>query len=146
VAAHADEEVLEFIRLMWAVDHELQSISKRMVARIGLTAPQRLAVRFIGLHEGLTQGELAALLHLHPGTVTGIVSRLEQAGLIGRARSREDTRRVHLTLTAAGRKVNLRRRGTVEGAVRRVADRVSAGELQTAAMVLYRLAAELRGE
>jgi DNA-binding MarR family transcriptional regulator len=146
MAAHADEQVLEFIRLMWAVDHELQSISKRMVQRIGLTAPQRLAVRFIGRHEGLTQGELAGLLHLHPGTVTGIVSRLEQAGLIERARSSEDTRRVHLTLTAAGRKVNLRRRGTVEGAVRRVAGGVTAADLRTAAMVLARLAAELSGE
>ena len=62
------DPVLEFIRRMWAVDHELQRVSKRMVSRIGLTAPQRLAVRFIGLHEGLTLGGLAELLHLHAGT------------------------------------------------------------------------------
>ena len=55
--------VLEFIRLMWAVDHELQRVSKRMVSQIGLTAPQRLALRFIGLQPQLTLGELAAVLH-----------------------------------------------------------------------------------
>jgi len=76
------DPVLEFIRRMWAVDHELQRVSKRMVSRIGLTAPQRLAVRFIGLHEGLTLGGLAELLHLHAGTVTGIVRRLESLGLV----------------------------------------------------------------
>ena len=50
----APDLVLEFIRRMWAVDHELQRVSKRMVSRIGLTAPQRLAVRFIGRHSGVT--------------------------------------------------------------------------------------------
>ena len=95
--------ILEFIRRMWAVDHELQRVSKRMVERIGLTAPQRLAVRFIGRHSGVTLGELAELLHLHAGTVTGIVRRLEELGFVVQTRSTEDTRRRHLTLTAKGR-------------------------------------------
>ena len=58
----AGDHVLEFIRLMWSVDHELQRVSRRMVGRIGLTAPQRLAVRFIGRNDGLTLGTLAGLL------------------------------------------------------------------------------------
>ena len=62
-----------------------------MVSRIGLTAPQRLAVRFIGLHQGLTLGGLAELLHLHAGTVTGIVRRLESLGLVAQTRSAEDS-------------------------------------------------------
>ena len=81
------DTVLEFIRVMWAVDHELQRVSRRMVSRMGLTAPQRLAVRFIGRHPGVTLGMLAELLHLHPGTVTGIVRHLEEAGLAARTRS-----------------------------------------------------------
>ena len=62
-----------------------------MVSRIGLTAPQRLAVRFIGLNQGLTLGGLAELLHLHAGTVTGIVRRLESLGLVAQTRSAEDS-------------------------------------------------------
>ena len=120
----------------WAVDHELQRVSKRMVSRIGLTAPQRLAVRFIGLHEGLTLGGLAELLHLHAGTVTGIVRRLESLGLGVQTRSAEDSRRRHLTLTAKGQRVNRQRKGTVEAAVRRVAENTTAAELATAARVL----------
>lgn len=140
------DPVLELIRLMWSVDHELQRVSKRMVARMGLTAPQRLAIRFIGRHPRLTSGTLASLLHLHPGTVTGIVQRLEQMGLVARARGTEDTRRVHLTLTPRGRLIDRRRKGTVEGAVRRVASGLSAWQLATVSDVMGRLAEELAAE
>ena len=140
------DPVLEFIRRMWAVDHELQRVSKRMVSRIGLTAPQRLAVRFIGLHQGLTLGGLAELLHLHAGTVTGIVQRLELLGLVTQTRSAEDSRRRHLTLTAKGQRVNRQRKGTVEAAVRRVADAITAAELATAAHVMDVLAENLAAE
>ena len=37
--------VLDFMRLLWAVDHALQSTSKRMESTFGLTGPQRLVVR-----------------------------------------------------------------------------------------------------
>ena len=140
------DPVLEFIRVMWSVDHELQRISKRMVGRLGLTAPQRLALRFIGLHPDLTLTALAELLHLHPGTVTGIVKMLEREGLVARERSTEDTRRVHLRLTAAGSQRNRVRSGTVEAAVRRALASVSAGETAAASQVMGALARELANE
>ena len=140
------DPVLEFIRLMWAVDHELHRVSKRMVSRVGLTAPQRLAVRFIGRHPGLTLGALAELLHLHPGTVTGIVARLEEAGLAERTRDSRDTRRVHMALTPQGRRVDRRRKGTVEAAVRRVAATMTADQLERAAEMMGRLARALAAE
>jgi MarR family transcriptional regulator, organic hydroperoxide resistance regulator len=140
------EPILEFIRAMWALDHELQRVSKRMVTRIGLTAPQRLAVRFIGREHGLTPSALADLLHVHPGTVTGIVQHLESEGLVTRLRSTEDTRRLHLSLTAKGRLLDRRRRGTVEAAVRRTASAVSAGQLAGAQSVMVLLARHLAEE
>ena len=140
------DPVLEFIRVMWSVDHELQRISKRMVGRLGLTAPQRLALRFVGVHPDVTLTTLAELLHLHPGTVTGIVKHLEREGLVERERSTEDTRRVHLRLTAAGSRLNRRRAGTVEAAVRRALAAISAGDTAAAAVVLQALARELARE
>jgi DNA-binding MarR family transcriptional regulator len=131
---------------MWAVDHELQRVSKRMVSRMGLTAPQRLAVRFIGRHPRVTLGDLAELLHLHAGTVTGIVKQLERSGLVTRERSTEDTRRVHLTLTAPGRELNRRRAGTVEAAVRRVLATLTGSQIAAAAQMMRRLADELAAE
>jgi DNA-binding MarR family transcriptional regulator len=140
------DPVLEFIRLMWSVDHELHRISKRMAAQLGLTAPQRLALRFIGRHPRVTLGELAELLHLHPGTVTGIVRHLEELGLITRERSSEDVRRMHLTVTAAGRALDRKRRGTVEAAVRRAVAELDPAQLDETARVMERLATALAAE
>ena len=131
---------------MWAVDHELQRVSKRMVERIGLTAPQRLAVRFIGRQSGVTLGQLAELLHLHAGTLTGIARRLEELGFVVQTRSEEDTRRRHLTLTAKGRQLDRRRKGTVEAAVRRTASAVTSKDFVTAAAVMDVLAKNLAAE
>src|SRR5262245_3568013 len=137
---------LDFIRLLWAVDHELHSVSKRMIGRVGLTAPQRLALRFIGRDPGLVLGALAALLHLDPGTVTGIVQRLESAGLVTRERGEGDTRRIHLDLTQKGRALNRRRRGTVEAAVRKTVAAIGPADADAVARVLHRLALDLERE
>jgi DNA-binding MarR family transcriptional regulator len=137
------DPVLQFLRLMWAVDHKLQSVSKRMTSRIGLTGPQRFAVRCIGRRPGLAAGELATLLHLDPGTVTGILKRLEDAHMIAREQDAEDGRRMRLTLTPAGRAVDRRSAGTVEGAIRRVLASVSPADLAAAGRVFRRLASEL---
>ena len=145
-SASRDDSALDFIRLLWKVDHELHSVSKRMIGRFGLTAPQRLAVRFIGREPGLTLGALAALLHLDPGTVTGIVQRLETAGFVDRARGEGDTRRMHLALTAKGQALDRRRTGTVEAAVRRTLNAVRRSDAAAAARVLQRLAADLSDE
>jgi DNA-binding MarR family transcriptional regulator len=137
------DPVLQFLRLMWAVDHKLQSVSKRMTMRIGLTGPQRFAVRCIGRRPGLAAGELATLLHLDPGTVTGILKRLEDARMIAREQDASDGRRMRLTLTRAGRAVDRRSAGTVEGAIRRVLAAASAADLAAAGRVFRRLASEL---
>lgn len=139
----SSDPVLQFLRLMWAVDHKLQSVSKRMTTRIGLTGPQRFAVRCIGKQPGLAAGELASLLHLDPGTVTGILKRLEDARMIAREQDASDGRRMRLTLTRAGRAVDRRSAGTVEGAIKRVLRSASAGDVAAAARVFRRLAFEL---
>jgi DNA-binding MarR family transcriptional regulator len=137
------DPVLQFLRMMWAVDHKLQSVSKRMTTRIGLTGPQRFAVRCIGQRPGLAAGELATLLHLDPGTVTGILKRLEEARMIAREQDSADGRRMRLTLTRAGRAVDRRSAGTVEGAIRRVMAAVPPADLAAAGRVFRRLASEL---
>jgi DNA-binding MarR family transcriptional regulator len=136
--------LLQFMQLIWAVDHELQSISKRMQSRLGLTVPQRMALLLIGGKRGILAGELAELLHLHPGTISGVVGRLESAGLIVREDDAQDARRIRLALTPAGHAANRRRAGTFEAAVRRVLAASSKSDLATAGRVLTRLAEALK--
>src|SRR5437899_11490374 len=76
--------VLDFMRLLWAVDHALQSTSKRMEANFGMTGPQRLVVRIVGRFPGTPAGRVAQILHVHPSTLTGIRKRLAARGILPR--------------------------------------------------------------
>lgn len=132
------------MQCLWAVDHGLQSLSKRMWKHIGLTGPQRLVVRVLGARPGLSAGELAAVLHVHPSTLTGIVQRLERLRLVRRAVTRADRRRVTLRLTAAGRAVDRPTPGTVEWVVRRALRGADRTAVAATVCLLTTVAADLR--
>jgi DNA-binding MarR family transcriptional regulator len=136
-------EGLDFMKLLWRLDHALQTASRRMAASLGVTGPQRLALRLVGKFPGITPGETAAILSLHPSTVTLIVGGLERAGLVSRSEDPADRRRTRLRLTPAGRAVATRSAGTVEEAMRRTLARVSSAEREAAARFLSELAAGL---
>lgn len=53
---------------------------------------------------GISQNELAARLHLEKSTVSRLAKMLEQRGWLDRIRDKNDTRLLHLKLTAAGYK------------------------------------------
>ncbi len=137
--------VLEFMRTIWGISHGLQSASKRMEARLGITGPQRLAVRILGRHPGASAGQLANILRLHPSTLTGILRRLEDRGVIVRSRVERDRRQASLRLTAAGRAIDRRHKGTVEAAIERVLADVPPETIESAARVLGALEAALTG-
>lgn len=128
--------VLDFMRLLWAVDHGLQATSKRMQATMGVTGPQRLAVRIIGRFPGISAGRLARVLQIHPSTLTGILARLESRRLVTRWPDPKDARRALFGLTAGGRALNERRSGTVESALARALAGVSDGHVRAAEEVL----------
>jgi len=139
-------KMLDFMRLLWAVDHGLQAGSKRMEAEIGVTASQRLTIRIIGLMPGSAAGVLAEILHLHPSTLTGVLRRLEERGFVSRQRDPEDGRRALFHLTDKGREIDGIKSGTVEAGVRRALAGVSARQLAGAKAILRALARELRRE
>jgi DNA-binding MarR family transcriptional regulator len=51
----------------------------------------------------MTVGELGGRLRLDSGTLTPVLKRLEEAGLVTRRRDLDDERRVLVAVTAAGR-------------------------------------------
>ena len=136
-------DVLEFMRLLWAIDHGLQSTSKRMETNLGVTGPQRLVIRIVGRFPGVAAGQLARILHVHPSTLTGILKRLEQRGIVSRQSDPADARRALLHLTGRGRELDQTRSGTVEAAVRRGLGRAPADKLKATRDVLQLLSEEL---
>jgi DNA-binding MarR family transcriptional regulator len=80
--------------------------TERIARQSGLT-PQRylLLLMVKGAPDGSersTVTELAERMQLAQSTITELVSRAEEAGLIGREQSRDDARVAHLRLTAEG--------------------------------------------
>lgn len=137
------DDVLDFLGLIWTVDHALQSLSKRMSASSGITGPQRLVLRLIGAFPGSAAGQLADKLHLHPSTLTGVFGRLEERGWIKRSSDDADKRRAIFTLTRRGQVIDGKIEGTVEDAVRRTLGRVAPADLKAAGKVLKVLADEI---
>jgi DNA-binding MarR family transcriptional regulator len=129
-------DALEFLRQLWELDHALSRRSKRMEASTGITGPQRLVLRFIGRFPQISNGDLSALLHLHPSTLTGILDRLEQRGLVRRRQDPRDARRSLHGLTERGRELDANDAETIEGAIRSVFEGLDKGDVVAARRVL----------
>jgi DNA-binding MarR family transcriptional regulator len=136
-------DVLQFMQLLWAVVHGLERRSKRMTSDIGVTGPQRLVLRVVGLFPGMSAGDLATVLHVHPSTLTGVLQRLVTQRLVARTADRRDRRRAVLRLTALGARVNAVRQGTVEAAIEEALKGVGERERAATRRVLQRLAGHL---
>jgi len=134
------EPVLDFLRLLWSVEHGLQRLSKRMQGELGITGPQRLVLRVVGQFPGLSAGELAEIVRLHPSTITGILQRLVTRGLLRRERDPGDGRRARLWLKPRARAFTRTSRGTVEKAVTAALKRVGASDAFAARRVLVEVA------
>ncbi len=139
-------EVLQFMRLLWGVAHALDRTSKRMNQELGVTGPQRLVLRVVGLFPGLSAGELAHILHVHPSTLTGVLHRLIAQKLLQRATAQSDRRRAELRLTSKGARINHVTDGTVEAAVGRALERASPRDRAAAQRVFAALTDALAPE
>jgi MarR family transcriptional regulator, organic hydroperoxide resistance regulator len=76
----------------------------RKISRINLTAAQAMVIRFLYDKDRLTSSQLGKRTKLDSATLTGIIDRLETAGLVERRRNSEDRRSIRLHLTHEGRK------------------------------------------
>jgi DNA-binding MarR family transcriptional regulator len=137
------DPTLLFLRTVWALDHGLQSHSKRMKAQKGVTGPQRLVLRILELAPGTLPSELARALCFHKSTVSVILRGLEHARLVRRSPHATDGRAVVLTLTPKGLRVVRQRSGTVEAAFRATLDQLPPRDVKTAQRVLEALSGAL---
>jgi DNA-binding MarR family transcriptional regulator len=137
------DPVLSFLRMLWAVDHGLGRISKKLLATMGITAEQRMILRFVGSHGTIAAGELARLLHVDAGTISASLRRLEEQGLVTRARGEGDGRRVEVELTRRGKSFDLPAKNTAEDAVARALANTSPRDVASAVRVLEEVIAQL---
>lgn len=92
-----EQVIVALRRVIRAVDLH----SRTLVETHGLTGPQALILKALK-DSFLSAGELANRVSLSQGTVTDILNRLEQRGLIIRLRDTQDRRRVLVQATPEG--------------------------------------------
>ena len=83
----------------------MTKLYKPMLAPMGLTYPQYLALLVLWEQDGVSVSALGQRLSLDSGTLTPLLKRMESAGLIARHRAADDERRVDVFLTSQGRKL-----------------------------------------
>jgi MarR family transcriptional regulator, organic hydroperoxide resistance regulator len=90
---------------LYAASHAFTRYYKRLLTPLGLTYPQYLVMLRLHEADGQHVGSLARDLCLETNTLSPMLKRIETMGLVRRARSSEDERRVDLFLTDQGRRV-----------------------------------------
>src|SRR5260370_36693923 len=86
-ATYRLERVLDFMRLLWSVEHGLQRMSKRMENELGITGPQRLVLRVVGQFPGLAAGGVGHIVRLLPRPSAGVWQRHAARELAGSKRA-----------------------------------------------------------
>lgn len=77
--------------------------SKELNKKHSVTASQLATLRIL-LHDGaMPPSQIAKKIMVNSSTLTGVIDRLEQKGLVSRARNDPDRRIIRIELTIAGR-------------------------------------------
>ncbi|MCL1078058.1 MarR family transcriptional regulator [Parashewanella spongiae] len=94
-----EELLISLRRVTRAIDIH----SRRLNKQSGLTAPQLLVIQTINKLTAPLAKQIAQDINLSPATVTTIIDRLESRNIVIRTRSQQDKRKVHLSLSDAGK-------------------------------------------
>jgi|SRR6266545_550651 MarR family transcriptional regulator, organic hydroperoxide resistance regulator len=89
--------------LLAQVSQAYRTLSDNFMDRIGMHRAQAALLCRLYVNNGMTQSELADQLSVQGATITNILQRMEEAGLVTRQRDDDDNRLVRVYLTETGR-------------------------------------------
>jgi MarR family transcriptional regulator, 2-MHQ and catechol-resistance regulon repressor len=96
------ERYLRSVRLLAECLQDFERYTGEFVRARGLTQAQFDIIATLGNTEGMSYKELGERTLITKGTLTGVIERLEQKGLVERSRNSGDKRSFFVRLTAAG--------------------------------------------
>ena len=97
-----EKRYLRSIRLLAECMQLFEKSSSQRVRAIGFTDSQFDVIATLGNTAGMTCKELGEKTLITKGTLTGVIDRLKEKGLVNRERSNTDRRQSHIKLTDAG--------------------------------------------
>jgi MarR family transcriptional regulator, organic hydroperoxide resistance regulator len=90
---------------LYGASHAFSRAYKPLLEPLGLTYPQYLVMISLWDKDGQPVKALGEALDLDSGTLSPLLKRLEQAGLVSRTRAEKDERQVIIMLTDKGRQL-----------------------------------------
>lgn len=90
---------------VYAASHAFTRFYKKLLGPLGLTYPQYLVLLTLWEQDGLPLRAIGERLGLDSGTLTPLLRRMEESGLVTRMRDAEDERQVRISLTAKGKRL-----------------------------------------
>jgi DNA-binding MarR family transcriptional regulator len=89
--------------LLAQVCQAYRSLSDTLIDQIAMYRAQATVLCRLYVQDGMTQSEIGDQLSVQGATVTNILQRMEESGLVTRRRDAEDNRLVRVYLTESGR-------------------------------------------
>lgn len=102
---------------LYSANLAMNKVYRKQLAELSLTYPQYLVMLVLWERDGLTVSELGEKLYLDSATLTPLLKRLQQSGLVSRTRSTEDERQVLIGLTEEGKSIQQKARAIPEGVI-----------------------------
>jgi DNA-binding MarR family transcriptional regulator len=87
---------------LYAASREIVNRYKTALDNIGLTYTQYITMLVMWEHKCISVRDIGKLLYLDSGTLTPVLKKLEQKGLVLRKRDSSDERMLNVTLTDEG--------------------------------------------
>lgn len=140
-SARADtQRVLDAIRRIVQALRESSRLAER---RVGLTSAQLFVLQKLAESPASSVNELAARTHTHQSSVSVVVTKLVEQGLIRRAPSAVDGRSVELTLSSRGRRAAAGVPDLAQARLIRAIERLTAARRRQLASTLAEVAGAL---
>ncbi len=102
-AERVGDDVRAVLDALRHIVRALRIASRAAEKRVGLSGAQLFALHKLADGRTLSLGELAARTLTHQSSISVVVQRLVERGLVRRQASRADGRRTEVTITSAGR-------------------------------------------
>jgi MarR family transcriptional regulator, organic hydroperoxide resistance regulator len=96
-------ETVQDWELVAQVCQAYRNLSDAFIDKIGMHRAQATVLCRLYVHDGMTQTEIGDRLSVQGATITNMLQRMEEAGLVTRRRDPEDNRLVRVYLTKSGR-------------------------------------------
>jgi len=136
----------EFLSTLIETSRHLRHFVDRRARRLGLTGAQLRLLSKLRRNEGATQAELANEMEMRPISLSALVDKLTQQGLVERRADKSDRRLNRLHLTPTGRNLALKIDSFREEVAHDVLRDVDQAALAAALGVLHVLKRQIKAE